>query len=262
MNNLMVAQEKIPLSIVIVARNEEARLDSCLQSCQFASEIILIDDNSEDKTVEIALSYGAKVFHRSLDGDWGKQQTFAIKKATQPWLFLLDCDEQISPRLKKEISLIVDKNEKFGFKVQRENHFKHFKASHGTLRPDWVLRLMPNEGVYVEGQVHQRIICPFPIKKIYGHLLHFPYSNLDQYYSKLNKYAKLSAEKYLSQKKKSSFLFDIVLRPIWAAFKVYFINLGFLDGKMGFIFAANHYSYTLQKYIRFWIKEHIHEDEL
>lgn len=245
-------QEKLPVSVVIVAKNEEKRLPACLKSCDFASEIIVVDDESTDKTREIALSFGAKVFSRKMTS-WGDQQTFAIQQASQPWLFLLDCDEIITPDLAKSIKTAVSLNEDFSYEVKRINRFEHFKATHGTLRPDWVPRLMKNEGVKVIGQVHQKIVFPHTLKKLKGHLDHYTYSDIDKYYEKMNKYCKLSAEKYQDEGRNVNFLTDVVIRPAWAAFKVYFLNLGFLDGKIGFAFAANHYSYTLQKYLRYYL---------
>ena len=88
--------------MVIVAKNEENRLPSCLAACSFAKEIILVDDESTDRTREIAEAFGARVFKKKMR-NWGEQQTFAIKQATQPWLLLLDCDEIINEELADSI---------------------------------------------------------------------------------------------------------------------------------------------------------------
>jgi hypothetical protein len=195
-----------------------------------------------------------------MNGDFAAQQNFAIGKARFNWVFILDCDERITPELKSSIEECIRKGDKKAYKVQRENHFHHFKATHGTLRPDWVLRLLPNDRVLVVGQVHQKITTPYPQEKIPGFLIHWPYRNWDHYYGKLNAYSRSSAVKYAEEKKSTSFFRDIVFRPFWAAFKVYFINGGFLDGRMGFIFAANHYSYTLQKYVRYYTASKFGDD--
>jgi glycosyltransferase involved in cell wall biosynthesis len=248
------------LSVVILAKNEESRIRDCLESCSFADEIVIVDDESTDKTVDIAREFGAKIYTRNLNGDWGAQQNYSISKATYNWVFLLDCDERISPELKENILAAIKNGDLKSYRVQRENHFRHFKATHGTMRPDWVLRLMPNNGINVAGQVHSKITTPYPQENLKGFLIHWPYRNWDHYYGKLNQYSKLSADKYADQKKGTSFVRDVVFRPIWAAFKVYFFNRGFLDGKMGFIFAANHYSYTLQKYVRYYTESKFGKD--
>ena len=156
---------KIPLSVVIVARNEEKNIPACLDSVSFASEIILVDDFSTDKTKDLAESLGAKVFQRAMAGDWGAQQTFAIEQATQPWILLLDCDERITPELAEEIRERIRSGEKSAYAIKRINHFKGIRVNHGVLRPDFVPRLMPREGASVEGFVHPKIIFPYPLKK-------------------------------------------------------------------------------------------------
>ena len=78
------------ISVLILAKNEEKNMQECIESCSFADEIIVIDDNSDDRTKEISESLGAKVINRSMNGDWGGQQTFAIQQATCDWIFFID----------------------------------------------------------------------------------------------------------------------------------------------------------------------------
>lgn len=253
-----MAERKLPVSIVLLTRNEESNIRACLESCTFAQEVILVDDGSMDRTVEIAGELGARIFHRSMNGDWGAQQTYGIEQAAQPWIFLLDADERVTPQLKASIEKVLNGDDRHvSYEVQRENHFISGRASHGVVRPDWVLRLMPREGASVVGQVHPAIVTPFPSKRLKGRLVHFPYANWDSYFRKFDKYTKLAAEKYLAEGRNCHFVSDILLRPAWAFFKVYFLNRGFLDGKLGFIFSVNHYFYTLAKYVRFYyLKNH------
>lgn len=98
---------KLPVSVVLLTHNEERNIYECLQSCDFAEEIIVVDDDSTDQTVAIAESLGARVFHRSLNGDWGAQKTFGIQKAKCPWLFLIDADERVTPTLRASIRDVV-----------------------------------------------------------------------------------------------------------------------------------------------------------
>jgi len=240
------------LSVVILAKNEERHIAGCLESCAFADEIIVVDDESTDKTAEIAQAHGAKIYTRSLNGDWGSQQNFAVGKASFRWVFILDCDERITPELKKSIEECIQKDEKKAYKIQRENHFHHFSATHGTLRPDWVLRLLPNEGIRVVGQVHQKITTPFPEEKSAVFLSTGPTatgitttesSTITAVRAPLN-----------TQKKRRVFRFfgtwfSVRSGPLSRSISLTAVSL---DGKMGFIFAANHYSYTLQKYVRYY----------
>ena len=136
--------------------------------------------------------------------------------------------------------------------VHSRNKFHHNHATHGVLRPDYVLRLMPKEGSYVEGYVHPAIITPYPTEKLQHPMYHYTYDNWHQYFNKFNNYTTLSAEKYRDNGKSCSFIKDIILRPTWAFIKVYFLQGGILDGKMGFILSVNHYFYTMTKYVKFY----------
>ena len=251
-NDATAPQEKLPLSVVIVARNEEKHLPACLECVSFAAEIVVVDDFSTDKTKEIAESRGAKVFQRALAGDWGAQQTFAINQATQPWILLLDCDERITPELAREIRERVSSGEKYAYSIRRINHFKGTRVGHGTLRPDYVPRLMPREGSGVEGFVHQKIVFPYPLKKLKKPMLHYTYDKWGAYLAKIEKYSRLAAEKAFAEGKRAKFFRDIVLRPAFSFFKMYVIHFGFLDGKIGWILSVNHYFYTEMKYVRLY----------
>ncbi|MCD8284399.1 MAG: glycosyltransferase family 2 protein [Opitutae bacterium] len=242
---------KIPLSVVIIAKNEEANIEECLRSVAFAEEIIVVDDFSDDNTEEIAKRLGAKVYQRKLDG-WGPQQTFAITQATQPWLLLLDCDERITPKLAQEIRERVSHNEKFAYEIKRINHFKRLRVNHGVLRPDYVPRLIPRAGTSVEGLVHPKIVYPYPTKKLRAPMLHFTYESWTAYLVKLEKYTRLAAQKKYDQGKRAHFFLDIILRPAFAFFKIHFLNLGFLDGRIGLCLSIGHYYYTAMKGIRLY----------
>lgn len=242
----------VDISVLILAKNEERNIGDCIKSCKFANEILVIDDGSTDATVQIAEELGAKVLHRSMNGDWGGQQTFAIQQAKYPWIFFIDADERCTEGLAEEIAKAVAKNEQVAYWIQRKNKFKHNHAEHGILRPDYVCRVMPTKDSYVEGYVHPAIITPYPNKKMKGHMYHFTYDNWAQYFNKFNNYTTLAAEKYKKNGKSVSFFKDIVLRPLWAFFKVYILNLGFMDGKIGWIFSVNHYFYTMNKYVKLY----------
>lgn len=244
--------EKLPVSVVIVARNEAKNIPECLKSVGFAREIVVVDDFSDDETAALSESLGAKVFRRAMAGDWGAQQTFAIERAAQPWILLLDCDERITQSLAEEIREHILSGEKTTFEIKRINHFKGVRVNHGVLRPDFVPRLMPREGARVEGQVHPKIISPFPRKKLREPMLHFTYEKWGNYLQKFEKYTRLAAEKAYSEGKRAKFWRDIVFRPAFAFFKMYVLQGGFLDGKIGWILSVNHYFYTEMKYVRLY----------
>jgi len=240
------------ISALILAKNEERNIADCIKTVLFCDEVLVIDDFSTDKTKEIAESLGARVLQRSMAGDWGGQQTFAIRNASHEWVLFVDADERISEELAEEIKATVARDEKNAYWIKRQNKFHFNEATHGILRPDYVNRLFPAKDSYVEGYVHPEIKAPYPDKKLKNVMYHYTYDNWDQYFGKFNNYTRLAAEKYKKNGKSCSFIKDIVLRPIWAFIKVYFLNFGFLDGKMGWILSVNHYFYTMNKYVKLY----------
>ena len=91
------------ISVVLLTRNEVHNIEACLKSYSFADEWIVVDDGSSDGTVETARRLGAKVFSRSLSGDWASQKNFGIEQAAGPWIFLIDADERVTPDLAKQL---------------------------------------------------------------------------------------------------------------------------------------------------------------
>lgn len=244
------------ITALILAKNEERNIEACIKTLAFTDEVLVIDDFSTDKTKEIAESLGARVIQRSMNGDWGGQQTFAIQNASHEWVLFVDADERISEPLSKEILQVVAEGKKNAYWIKRENRFYHHHATHGVLRPDYVNRLFPAKGSYVEGYVHPQIVTPYPNVKLKNVMYHYTYDTWEQQLNKLNNYTTLAARKYAKNHKKCNFFVDIVLRPLWAFFKVYILNFGFLDGKMGWILSTNHYFYTMNKYLKLYFLYH------
>lgn len=238
------------LSVLIIAKNEEKNIEPCIKSVKFADEIILIDDNSKDDTVTIAKKLGVKVYERPLQNNFAEQQNYAISKSSGEWLLFIDCDERITKNLSIAILNKINLNKKFAYKIKRRNYFANKRVYFGSMRADYVCRLIPRENIRFEGLVHQNLIHHYKTKKIKQPMLHYTYESWEEYYDKLNKYSKISAIKYIQNDKNNNFFFNIFIRPIWAFFKMYIIHLGFLDGKIGLVLAINHSFYTYTKYVR------------
>lgn len=240
------------LSVLILSRNEEKYIGDCIKSASFADEVILIDDYSTDNTVKIAKELGAKVYQRAMNGDWGAQQTFAIEQATTEWIFFLDADERITPQLTDEIQKTIGLNEIYAYKVPRLNHAMGRPLRHGGWYPDYVLRLVPQKDVRVEGLVHPYFVHQYTERKLKNPIIHFTYHSWEQYFNKLNLYTTLAAKKNIQEGKTSYFIRDIILRPFFAFTKMYILRAGWRDGKIGFILALFHFFYTMAKYVKMY----------
>ena len=241
------------LSVLILTRNEEKHIRDCIESClPVADEVIVIDDGSTDQTVAIAESLGAKVVQHALAQDWAQQRMFAISQASCEWILFVDADERLSSELAQEIRNVIRMDIKKSFSIQRENVFHHNKATHGVLRPDRVLRLMPRDGVTVTGAVHEIIASIYPLESLQASMYHYTYDTWEQYFNKFNSYTTVAAETYRRSNKSISFVKDILIRPLWAFIKMYVLQGGFLDGKMGWVLSVNHYFYTMMKYVKLY----------
>ncbi len=243
------------ISVLIIARNEEKNISDCLDSVKnFADEIIVIDDFSTDRTVEICKNHGAKIFQRALEGNFGAQKNFAIEQASCDWIFIIDADERATPELAAEIKKIVaEDNKKFAWKCARLSCFFGKYLRHGGWFPDYVTRLLPRIGTSVQGLVHEKIIHSCVEKKISTdkYLIHHTYRNWENYFSKMNNYSALMAKKMHDEGKTANFL-DIIGRPCWAFLRMYILRGGFLDGLLGFVMAAFNSVYVMQKYVKLY----------
>ncbi len=241
------------LVAVVLTKNSESILKQCLTSLSFADEILVIDDMSTDHTRELAESCGAKVITRVMNGDFGAQRRFAIDASNGEWILFIDSDEIVTPELAKEIRSAVKQPEKRAYEVRRKNQFQYHQISHGSMRSDAVLRLYPKEGLVVEGRVHERVISPYPISQLHNPMLHYPYKDWSAMIGKLDTYTEYLAKQQLEKNKKTNFFSGALLKPTWAFIKVYLINRGFLDGKMGLMFAVHHAYYTFMKYAKYYL---------
>ena len=92
------------ISVIILTKNEEKNLKKCLESVKWCDEIIIIDDNSTDKTIEIAKKYKVTIYPHPLNNNFSNQRNFGIFKAKNEWILFVDADEIVSDALTYEIS--------------------------------------------------------------------------------------------------------------------------------------------------------------
>ena len=263
------------LSVVIITLNEEANLGRTLASVselvkQTNGEIIVVDSGSTDRTVEIAKSFGAKVFIEPWKG-YAAQKNSAIDKASCDWILSLDADEEVDPGLPfwitsalagmkqfhnvGETPLLVMRStkDKNGFLIRRKNFFLGRWIRHGGFYPDRKLRLFRRGiGKAHDRAVHETFVVNGAVGKLEGDLLHHAYPTLRSYIGHMNKYSTLGAEMAAAEKPRGFSLWNIVVRP-WATFIYnYFFRVGFLDGKEGLLLHMYHAVYVSWKYAKAW----------
>jgi len=277
------------LSVVIITHNEEANIARTLASVQplvadGRGEIIVVDSGSTDRTVEIAKSYGAKVFVEKWKG-YAAQKNSAIEKATGDWILSLDADEEVEPALAAEITWILnaigvwqkggipvdsdptsreirdrgfrmglDEANLNGFSIPRKNFFLGRWIRHGGFWPDSKLRFFRRgSGKFQDQLVHETVKLTGTKSSIHrGALLHHSYPTLADYIDHMNRYSSLGAEMVASKGALRFSTFNIVIRPAATFIYNYFFRLGFLDGREGLLLHLYHAVYVSWKYAKAW----------
>jgi len=230
------------LSVVIITKNEENFIENAISSAQFAQEILVLDSNSVDNTCDIAKKMGAKVMQNEWLG-YGLQKNLALNLATNDWVFVLDADERITPELKDEILSVLKSPSHDGYKIARLNWFFGKAIRSCGLYPDYSIRLFnKNIGSFNEVPVHESVMISGKVAALKNHMIHLAYNDEEEFINKQKKYAQLST------KKKN--IFRALISPCWTFFKIYFIKLGFMDGRHGFIIAKVYAQYTFWKYYK------------
>lgn len=239
------------LSVIIITKNEENAIGECLASVNWADEVIVVDSGSTDKTVEICKSYGAKVLTTDDWPGFGRQKNRALNLASNEWVLSIDADEKISKQLRDEIQNAINDNEvNVAFRMPRNSSYCGQFILHCGWRPDYVTRLFPKVGAkFSDDLVHERILFEGEIKTLKEPLLHISYIDLEEVLDKTNRYSSDGAAMLYAQGRNSS-LSKAILHGFWAFVRTYFLRLGFLDGRMGFILAISNAETTYYRYLK------------
>jgi glycosyltransferase involved in cell wall biosynthesis len=246
------------LSVAIITKNEERNLARTLASVAFADEIVVVDANSTDRTVEIAGRFGAKVFHREWPG-FAAQKNFAIQQCTGDWILSLDADEELSPELQEQLKMLLPtRSSADAYFLKRRNLFLGRWIKHGGYYPDAKLRLFrraltPRFG---ERPVHETIRFDGEASTLDFDLIHHAYPTLEAYLEHMDRYSTLGAQLLVSQHRTSAnifaFYWSVLLVPALTFVWNFFFRLGFLDGREGLLLHLYHSCYVSWKYAKAW----------
>jgi glycosyltransferase involved in cell wall biosynthesis len=249
---------RVSLSVVLITQDEEKNLPGTLESViplvrGGKGEVIVVDSGSTDRTVEIARSYGAKVFVEAWKG-FAAQKNSAMEKASKDWVLQLDADEPLEAELTSEIkaALQVDPGLQ-GFWIPRKNFFLGRWIRHGGFYPDPKLRLVRRgAGRFEEHGAHPTMKVDGPTGRLSHALLHHAYPTLRGYIDHMNSYSSAGAEVALAKGRRGFSLANIVIRPLLTFIYNYFIRFGFLDGREGLLLHLYHSMYVSWKYAKAW----------
>jgi glycosyltransferase involved in cell wall biosynthesis len=238
------------ISAIIITKNEEENITDCLKSINWVDEIILVDAESLDRTIELAKPFTQKIFVNKWDG-YVKQKEFAISKVSNEWVLSIDADERVSPALKDEI-INSNENSVDGYYLKRENYFlrKHIKSCGWD--NDYQLRLIRKSKTKLTSRlVHEGFTVEGKTERLKNHLIHYTFRSVENTINKINQYSTLRAQE-ISAKGKKIGGFKIVAHGLTAFFK-FFIGLrGYRDGVHGLIISLFNSITTFLVYMKVW----------
>lgn len=225
------------ISAIILTKNEEKNIKECLQNLSWCDEKIVIDDNSEDKTIKIAEEHGAKVYKKHLS-NFSEQRNYAIEKATGDWILFIDADERVSSALWYEIMQRINEpiNTASGFYIKRIDSIWGRELRHGDSGTIKLLRLAKKDSGKWKGLVHETWEINGKTTNLNNPLYHYPHQSIAEFLKEINHYSDLRAQELFEQKKKINWI-AIILYPKSKFILNFFIKLGFLDGLPGLISA-------------------------
>lgn len=246
------SMKKMTLTVIIAAKNEGHQIGQCVNSVNFADEVLVLDSGSTDETATKAREAGATVHITDWPG-YGNQQQRGIGLAKSDWILSLDADERVSASLKDEILKAIESKQADGYRLPRHSSFCGKFISAGGWRPDYTLRLArrPLAG-FTDHFLHAHMTVQGKVADLQSPIIHYSYRDLDDVLEKMNRYSKGAALDMERRTKKLS-LYRVFLSASWAFFRTYIIKRGFLDGKFGLILAIYNAEVTYYKYLRLWM---------
>ncbi len=226
----------IPASVSIIAFNEEARIERCLESVRdFGEVVVVVDAKTTDRTVDICREHGCKVYVEQWKG-FGPQKQSAIEKCTNDWVLIVDADEALPPETAGEIGRILTAPDADAYRFARKNFLRGKWMRHGDWWPDFQVRLVRKSRGKFVSLVHERWETKGRIGRIDAPILHYPFSDYSEMIKTMNDYSTLIARDLFSKGIRVNSLSPAV-HGIGMFFKIYIFKRGFLDGIDGLVTA-------------------------
>ncbi len=244
--------QKLPLSVSIIAHNEERNIERAIKSITaIASQIVVIINDCTDNTQAIAEGLGAEVHNH----DWTchrDQKNIALSYCKEKWVLGLDADEEISEELASNISRVVQSDDdKFaGYEFSRRNWFLGRWIKHGDWSPDMHTRLFLNGKAKWDGdEIHDKIKLSGSRKKIKGFMFHYSNPSLSTQVEKINVFSDAFVRQRVREGKQWN-PYEATIRAMWRFVRAYFLRLGFLDGFPGLYIGVVSSFACLNRYTR------------
>jgi glycosyltransferase involved in cell wall biosynthesis len=261
----------VPVSILLPVKNEAANLPRCLNSVAWADEIIVVDSQSTDGSVQIARESGAEIVQFQFNGAWPKKKNWALENLEfkNDWVFILDADEVLPPEAEEEIARsVTHSNDIAGFWVNRRFMFMGKWLRH-SYYPNWNLRLFKHRLGRFEkitelptasgdNEVHEHLVVEGKTARLSFEMEHYAFPSVEVFVEKHNRYSNWEARVALDpnafttqlqhasaadRRRLKLLAYKLPFRPLLRFFYIYLWQRGFLDGREGYYFARLHAFY-------------------
>jgi glycosyltransferase involved in cell wall biosynthesis len=246
------------LAVVIIAKNEEARIQVCIASVKnFADEVIVVDNGSTDATVALAEQAGAKVIVNAVQRRFDVLRNEGTGLAVCDWVLQLDADEIVpAPTHSRILETLRDPGDAAGFYLLRKNHFLgvalRYSGSYG-----YSLKLFRRgKGIY-EGAIHETPVISGPVRRIDADIEHYPFATISDVVRRTDQYTEIEADLYVQGHDRIP-LREIKYRLCWRSvklfWKLYVKKKGFKDGMHGLVWCILNVIGPQIKWMKIWEK--------
>ena len=262
---------KIPVSVVVPVKNEEANLSRCLERLADFDEVFVVDSGSDDRTCEIAREHGAVVIDFRWNGKFPKKRNWFLRnhELKHDWVLFIDADEYASEAFGEEVRQQVDATDHVGFWLTYDNHFMAKVLKHGDRFRKLALfrrsageyeRIEEDHWSNLDMEIHEHPVLAGTVGQIHAPIDHEDFKGLHAYIRRHNEYSSWEARRYaklmlsgadkrrhLTGKQKVKYrLLTFTMLPTLYMLYCYVWKLGFLDGRAGLVFALMKKQYFFQ----------------
>ena len=256
-----LASEKVPVSAIILTKNEAVFIERCIRSVAWTDEVLVIDSESSDATQEIARSLGARVVVQPWLG-WAGQRQKAVVAAQHDWVLFVEADEIVTPELALSIQAALkgSPDPRDGYVVNRRNDFLGlllFNDTRPSKRRNFVRLFNRRESAYdFSMKVHEEVRFPGTAVPLAGVLLHWRGYTMNELVGVFNRYATVEAE-ILDEQGVRATPVNLLLRPILRFLWSYIAKGGFRQGTRGLMHAVLKATSDYIRYAKLWERQNV-----
>lgn len=247
--------EKIKISAVIIAKNEEKKIARCIDSVKWADEVIVVDGLSADRTVDIAKSLGAKVVRHPFTGSFADDRNIGMENARNDWVLQLDADEVVTEKFRITAEAALAGNDGvLVYKFRRRNFFLGHSMDHGGFN-HCIPNFVNKKYVKFEGVVHETPVYEGRTGLIEADIEHYPFDSIGQFIGRQNRYTDIAASQMLKSQgvlNRSEIKRGLINKSFKIFWKSYVKKQGYKEGFHGLIFAILFALINFLKWAKYW----------